>query len=101
MRRTADCSDTLPETFASVEDAAEWWDSHSAADDWESTTQIAFEYAAGAVPHVVVIEPELAEKLTEASASRGISLETLVNLWLQEKLQATRTHPLAADAPAS
>ena len=87
-----DIQDVLPESLTSVEGAAEWWDSHSAADDGESTTPVSMEFAAGGVAHVVARGADLAKKLAAVSERRGVSLETLVNLWLQVKLQTSYPH---------
>jgi predicted HicB family RNase H-like nuclease len=35
---------------------------------------------------LVALEPELAQQVAEQARVRGISTETLVNLWLKEKL---------------
>lgn len=39
-------------------------------------------------PYVVAIEPQLLAAVREMAAQRGLSTETLVNLWLQQRVQA-------------
>jgi len=36
---------------------------------------------------LVSLDPELAEKLAAEARKRGLSTETLINLWLSEKLR--------------
>ena len=37
---------------------------------------------------LVAIEDHILDRLTQSARERGVSVETLVNLWLQEKLTA-------------
>jgi hypothetical protein len=37
--------------------------------------------------YLVALAPELAERLTTQAYKRGLSTETLINVWLTEKLQ--------------
>jgi hypothetical protein len=39
-------------------------------------------------PHVVAIEPRLLAAVREMAATRGLSAETLVNLWVQQQIHA-------------
>jgi hypothetical protein len=74
----------------SIEEIAEFWDSHSAADYWEQTHEVDFEIRATRRRRVA-LAPEVYEKLIEQARKRGILPETLVNLWLAERLQQTAT----------
>ena len=40
--------------------------------------------------HLLAIEPGLARKLQAAAAARGVSPETIANLWLREMLAKER-----------
>ena len=70
----------------SIEEIAEFWDSHSAADYWDQTHEVDFEVRATR-RRQVTLAPEVYEKLKEQARRRGILPETLVNLWLAERLQ--------------
>ena len=78
-------SDEIPENFDSYEAAAEFWDTHDVSDYLDLTEE---------VPDVKIklkrkhfrIEPEITAKLSNKAREKGISIETLINLWLQEKL---------------
>ena len=79
--------DQIPEQFATIEEAAEFWDSHDLADYWDLTEEVEFEVNLQRRRYLVALDPELAEKLAAAAHQRGLSTETLVNLWLSERLQ--------------
>jgi len=67
----------------SVEKLAEFWDSHSLADYWGQTRETLFELRATRRRRVT-IAPELYEQVEALAHVRGVSPETLVNLWLTE-----------------
>ncbi len=75
--------DQIPENMAILE-ASEFWDTHSVADYPSQIAEI--EFAANRRMVVVPIAVELIERLEVRAAKSGVSLETLVNLWLQERL---------------
>jgi hypothetical protein len=70
----------------SIEEASELWDTHSVAD--VPTRVVEIEYAPEGHTTLVAIEDHLVGQLTRRAKARGVSVETLVNLWLQEKLTA-------------
>jgi hypothetical protein len=73
---------------SSLEEIAEFWDTHSIADYWEETHEVEVEVRA--LPRRrIVIAPELFEKLVLQARIQGLSPETLANLWLAERLQVT------------
>jgi predicted HicB family RNase H-like nuclease len=69
------------------EEIAEFWDSHSLADYWDQTHEVEFEVR---IPRRrrVTLAAELSDRLAERARREGVSVETLVNLWVAEKLQA-------------
>ncbi len=79
--------DQIPEQFATIEEAAEFWDSHDLAHYWDLTEEAEFEVNLQRRRYLVAVAPELAEKLAAEAHQRGLSTETLVNLWLSERLQ--------------
>lgn len=70
----------------SIEEASEFWDTHSIAD--VPTRGVDVEYEPKGHTTLVAIEDELLDQLSRCARARGVSVETLVNLWLQEKLTA-------------
>lgn len=77
----------IPEQFASIEAAAEFWDSHDLTDYEDQTTAVAFSVNLVRGRHLVALDPELAAKIAGEASRRGLSAETLVNLWLSERLK--------------
>ena len=72
-----------------LEEIGEFWDTHSLADHWDQTHEVDFEVRAGRRGRVTV-DPEVYAQLEAQARARGILLETLVNLWLAERLQESK-----------
>lgn len=70
----------------SLEEIAEYWDTHSLADYWDQTQEVEFDIRVKP-RHRVTLAPELFEKIESQARIRGINPETLINLWLAERLQ--------------
>ncbi len=86
MARSKKVRDSIPEHFRSIEEAAEFWDSHDLTDYFDMTREAKFEVDIQRRGFLTALEPELAKKLTECARKQGISTETLINVWLSEKL---------------
>jgi hypothetical protein len=78
--------DPIPEQFGSIEAAAEFWDTHDLSDYETQTTEVDFTVNSLRHWHLVAIDPELAIRIAHEARQCGISAETLVNLWLSERL---------------
>lgn len=81
--------DQIPEDFGSIEAAAEFWDTHSLADYWDQTEEVALRAALDRNIVLLPLEQGLAKRLSEVARNQGLSAETLANLWLSERLQQT------------
>jgi len=77
--------DPIPKHFESIEEAAEFWDSHDLADYWDLTREAHFEVDIQRRVFLTALEPTLAKKLTTLAHKQGVSTETLINVWLTEK----------------
>jgi hypothetical protein len=71
----------------SYEEISEYWDTHDLAEHWEETKPAKFEVDIQSEVTYYAIEKELSEKVRVFAKRRGVSPDTLLNLWLQEKLQ--------------
>jgi hypothetical protein len=78
--------DPLPEQFSNLEDAVEFWDTHSLADYEEYWKDALCEIDIRRRTYQISVDSSLYQKLRRAARARGVSAETLVNLWLQEKV---------------
>lgn len=73
---------------SSPDEIAEFWDSHSLDDYWEQTQEAEFEVRATR-KHRIALDPDVYLQIANRARLRGILPETLVNLWLSEKLRET------------
>jgi hypothetical protein len=78
--------DPLPDDFGSWEAAAEFWDTHDLT-DYEDTERDVPDVQINLVQHHFRVDAAIAQRLNQLAHRRGISPETLVNLWLAEKLR--------------
>jgi hypothetical protein len=66
----------------------DFWDSHSLADHWDQTREVELEVTA--LPRRrVTLDPTVYTEIEAQARARGLMLETLVNLWLAERLHQT------------
>lgn len=75
--------DPIPDEMT-INRASDFWDNHSVAD--YPSEIVKFEVESGERRTFVPIEKELLEELENRARKSGVSVETLVNLWIQEKL---------------
>ena len=73
-----------------LEELAEYWDTHSLADHWDETHEVDFEVRMQRKCRITLI-PEIYEKIEKQVLGQGILPETLVNLWLAERLHANES----------
>ena len=82
--------DELPDEFSSLEEAGEFWDTHSTADYDDIFEPVEFEV--DLPPRAgkrIRLAQDLVVKIGAAAKQQGVSMEVLVNLWLQEKVART------------
>ncbi len=70
----------------SILEASEFWDEHSVADYPNRVVDL--EYEGKGRRTLVAVENKLLRRLRRQAVEDGVSVETLVNLWLQERLLA-------------
>jgi len=76
-----------------LEEIADFWDTHSLADYWDQTHEVEFEVRAMRRRRVT-LDPDVYTWIEAQAHSRGVSIETLVNLWLVEQLQKQQAVPV-------
>lgn len=82
--------DPLPESFASLEEAGEFWDTHDSADYEDLMEDVTFEIdLTGRPMYHFAVAKDIAAALHKIAQQQGVSTQTLINLWLQEKLLQT------------
>ncbi|MBD3289831.1 hypothetical protein GF337_13575 [candidate division KSB1 bacterium] len=78
--------DLIPEKYETIEEASEYWDSHSIADYWDQTQEAHFDVEIDERPRYIMLEKSIARKVFALAKEQKISPETLVNLILADKL---------------
>lgn len=86
MKNNKDKKRTNISNANSVEEISEFWDSHSLSDYWDQTKDANFEVRA-IHKRRIALDPEIYSKVETKARNRGISPETLINLWVIERLQ--------------
>jgi len=68
------------------EDIGAYWDEHDLAEAGKQTRSAAFEVAIKRRRFLVAVDPAVLREVRQRAATRGLTPESLVNLWLKEKL---------------
>jgi len=71
----------------SYREIGEFWDTHDLAEYWEHTEPVEFEFDLQSEVAYYPVDVALSAKVQSIARRRGVSPETLLNLWIQEKLQ--------------
>lgn len=83
------CVDDLPQNFASIEQAAEFWDTHDTADYWKFTRPVTdFVFDIKRRRYLVSLKPSLSKRLAKAASQRGMTSEMLLNQWVKKQLDS-------------
>lgn len=68
-----------------LEEMAEFWDTHSLADYDDQTYEVEMTFSPSARRSLVGIDPELMRDLRRIARKRQVSTQTLVNVWLRQR----------------
>jgi hypothetical protein len=85
MKENDDSQLTSISKARTPEEIGEFWDSHSLADHWDETHEVQFEVRAKRRRRIT-LDPQVYAQLEAEARARGVLPETLVNLWLAERL---------------
>ena len=81
--------DALPENFNTLEELWEFWDTHSSADYEGDMEPVKVEIDLSTSKVYCPVAKNLLRQVRAQARQQGVSTETLINLWLQEKLCAS------------
>lgn len=73
-------------SFKSLEAFQEFWDKHDLTEFDRQLREVSFEVDLRARRHLVSVDPDLMRRVRQVAREKGLSTESLVNLWLQEKV---------------
>lgn len=80
----------IPEDFKSLKEASDFWDTHDISYYWGKTKETKFKVSLKKEPkYVVALEDEIDRNVFKIAKKKHISSETLVNVWLKEKVSRT------------
>ncbi|HHT9145400.1 MAG TPA: CopG family antitoxin [Candidatus Wunengus sp. YC61] len=71
----------------SYKEVGEFWDTHDLTEFWDKTRAGFFEVDIESEITYYAVDKMLSEKIQAIAQKRGVTADTLVNLWVQEKLQ--------------
>jgi hypothetical protein len=86
MKETDSAKGTPISKGQTLDEVADYWDKHSLADHWEEAREAQFEVRAKRRRRITV-DPEIYSGIEAQARVRGISAETLINLWLAEHIK--------------
>jgi hypothetical protein len=72
---------------SSYAEIGEFWDRNDLSDYWGKTRKVNFDVDIESKVTYYPIERNLAERIQSAARDRGVSSDTLVNLWLEQKVK--------------
>ena len=75
----------------SYAEIGDFWDEHDLSDYWGKTRLVRADMDLESEESLYRVERGLSETIRHAAKERGVSPHTLVNLWLQEKVQKLKT----------
>ncbi len=78
--------DPLPENFTSIEEFWAFWDTHSTADYEDLMEDVDIEVRFGFSKIYCAVAKDLVAQLQNQARRQGVSSQTLINLWLREKM---------------
>lgn len=79
-----------------LEEIAEFWDTQSLADYDDQTYEVEMTFDPVARRTYVGIEPELLGELRRIAHERRVSTQTLVNLWLRQRVDEIKAQSVAS-----
>lgn len=71
----------------SDEEIARFWDTHDLSDFWDKTGQAHFDVEIAAEVTYYAVDKQLSDQLQNVALRRGVTADTLVNIWVLEKLR--------------
>ena len=71
---------------SSYREMGEYWDDYDLDDAWDPSRRVEFDVDIQSRLRYFPIDRELSRKIDDAARRRGVTAETLLNLWVQEKV---------------
>lgn len=92
MRKNKRKVEPIPDRFESFDDLANFWETHEFTDYENHLQKVKYKIAPKPTRQfVLTLSDKLTQKLRKAVQREGVSMETLINLWVQERLRQYRS----------
>ena|SRR5215475_3745537 len=75
----------------SYSEIGEFWDKHDLSDYWGKTRKVKFDVVLEPEATYYPVQKDLSEKIQSEARKQGVSSDTLVNLWLEQKIKERRS----------
>jgi len=75
----------IPE-FKSLEEFQDFWDKHDLTEFEDKFKEVSIKVDLKRSKNLVTIDPEILKRIRETAAQKGLKTESLINIWLQEKI---------------
>lgn len=85
-KKTRARRDPLPKNFNTLEEFWNFWDTHSSADYEDLMDDVSVEIDISSSKVYYPVAKELIAHLRTHARKQGVSTETLINLWLRERV---------------
>jgi len=75
----------------SYTEIGEFWGEHDLSDVWNKTKKVRFDVVLEPEATYYPVERNLSKKIQSVACKQGVSSDTLVNLWLEQKITEQRS----------
>lgn len=75
----------------SYAEIGEFWDEHDLSDFWGKTRKVRFDVVLEPEATYYPVEKGLSEKIQSVARKQGVPSDTLVNLWLEQKMKEQKS----------
>jgi hypothetical protein len=75
----------------SYAEIGEFWDEHDLTDYWDKTRRVKFDLVLEPEATYYPVQKDLSEMIQSEARKQGVSSDTLVNLWLEQKIKERRS----------
>jgi hypothetical protein len=75
----------------SYAEIGEFWDEHDLSDYWSKTRKVKFDVVLEPEATYYPIAKDLSKKIQSEARKQGVSSDTLINLWLEQKINERRS----------
>jgi len=80
--------------FSSIDELVDFFETHDLGEYWDQMPEVHFDVDVKKKTHILFIDEDLADRLTEIAKAKRIPARQLANIWLREKiLEQVKTAP--------